>query len=86
MSRFSYKILFSILMLCVTSCKAQQQSSIDNQKQQWLLPFSKLDSVNPVLKPGDLKFFCPVQQKEIKWEAKNVYNPAITVRNDTMIM
>ena len=73
-------------MLCVTSCKAQQQSSIDNQKQQWLLPFSKLDSVNPVLKPGDLKFFCPVQQKEIKWEAKNVYNPAITVRNDTMIM
>jgi len=73
-------------MLCVTSCKAQQQSSIDNQKQQWLLPFSKLDSVNPVLKPGDLKFFCPVQQKEIKWEAKNVYNPAVVIKNDTLMM
>ena len=82
-----YKYFLSVLMICVASCNTQQQhSSVNNQEQQWLLPFSKLDSVNPVMKPGDLKFFCPVEQKEIKWEAKNVYNPAITVRNDTMIM
>src|SRR5437763_8717347 len=87
MNRFSCKIFLSVLMICVVSCKAQQQQfSINNQTQQWLLPFSKLDSVNPVMKPGDLKFFCPVQQKEIKWEAKNVYNPAVTVGSDTMIM
>ncbi|HEY2727884.1 MAG TPA: glycoside hydrolase family 130 protein, partial [Parafilimonas sp.] len=87
MNKFSYKIFLSLLMVWFVSCKAQQkQFSANNQTQQWLLPFSKLDSVNPVMKPGDLKFFCPVQQKEIKWEAKNVYNPAVTVRNDTIIM
>src|SRR3982750_3222522 len=81
------KIFLFVFAVCFASCKTQQkQLSAGNQKEEWLLPFSKLDSVNPVMKPGDLKFFCPVQQKEIKWEAKNVYNPAITVRNDTMTM
>jgi predicted GH43/DUF377 family glycosyl hydrolase len=77
-----------MLIACLASCKPQQKhvSTASNTNDEWLLPFSKLDSVNPVMKPGDLKFFCPVQQKEIKWEAKNVYNPALTVRNDTMIM
>ena len=88
MNKFSYKIIAYILVACLASCKPQQKhvSTVSNINDEWLLPFSKLDSVNPVMKPGDLKFFCPVQQKEIKWEAKNVYNPAITVRNDTMIM
>ncbi len=82
------KITLSLLVVCLAACKAQQKqiSIAGNTANEWLLPFSKLDSVNPVMKPGDLKFFCPVQQKEIKWEAKNVYNPALTVRNDTMIM
>ena len=80
-----YKFFFSILIICLASCKTQQSSSANNS-EQWLLPFTKLDSVNPVMKPGDLAFFCPVQQKEIKWEAKNVYNPAVVIRNDTLIM
>ena len=87
MYKFSYKIVVCILV-CFASCKPQQKqvSTAGNINNEWLLPFSKLDSVNPVMKPGDFQFFCPVQQTEIKWEAKNVYNPAITVRNDTMIM
>ncbi len=87
-NRLHYKFFLSVLIVCFASCKTKQKQVVtsENTKQQWLLPFSKLDSVNPVMQPGDLKFICPVQQKEIKWEAKNVYNPAITVRNDTMIM
>jgi predicted GH43/DUF377 family glycosyl hydrolase len=79
------QFLLSILIVCIAACKTQQHSTANNE-QQWLLPFTKLDSVNPVMKPGDLTFFCPVQQKEIKWEGKNVYNPAVVIRNDTLIM
>lgn len=77
-----------LMLICFVACKTQQKqvSTADNLLREWLLPFSKLDSVNPVMKPGNLKFFCPVLQKEIKWEAKNVYNPAVTVKNDTLII
>ena len=81
-------IVLCTLVICFTKCTTQPDTStadIDSA-DEWLMPFSKLDSVNPVMKPGNLKFFCPVQKKEIKWEAKNVYNPAVTVRNDTLIM
>lgn len=78
---------YFFLLLCV-SANAQQSISENNaaSNNEWLLPFVKLDSVNPVMKPGDLTFFCPVQKKEISWEAKNVYNPALTVKDGMMVM
>lgn len=70
----------------MTSC----QSSKENQKElsetipdtTWaILPFNKVDSVNPVLTAGHLTFQCPVSGKEIKWEEKDVFNPAAVVRD-----
>lgn len=83
-----YRIFLVTLITCFIACKTQQKqvSIADDSKHEWLLPFEKLDSVNPILQPGNLKFFCPVQHKEINWEAKNVYNPAVTVKNDSLIM
>jgi predicted GH43/DUF377 family glycosyl hydrolase len=46
-----------------------------------MLPFSKVDSVNPVLLPGDQVFECPVANKMVKWDEKDVFNPAAVVRN-----
>jgi beta-1,2-mannosidase len=46
-----------------------------------MLPFTKIDSVNPVLTPGQLDFRCPVLRKNVKWEEKDVFNPAAVVRN-----
>ncbi len=51
-----------------------------------LLPFSKIDSANPILSPGDNTFMDPITHKQTGWEAKNVFNPAIAVRNDTVFM
>ncbi len=85
---YQQRAIFLFILIAFAGCKLSENnvSIVDTTKQEWLLPFSKLDAVNPVMKPGNLKFFCPVQQKEIMWEEKNVYNPAVTIRNDTMII
>ena len=46
-----------------------------------ILPFNKVDSVNPVLLPGDRTFLCPVLGKTVQWEEKDVFNPAAVVRD-----
>jgi predicted GH43/DUF377 family glycosyl hydrolase len=46
-----------------------------------MLPFIKVDSVNPVLTAGNLTFQCPILNQTIKWEEKDVFNPAAVVRN-----
>jgi beta-1,2-mannosidase len=51
-----------------------------------LLPFLKLDSVNPVLGPGKDVFFCPIRKQKVLWEEKDVFNPAIVVRDKKVWM
>lgn len=51
-----------------------------------LLPFVKADSANPIMAPGKGEFFCPIRKKEIPWENKNVFNPAIAVRDGKVYM
>jgi beta-1,2-mannosidase len=56
-------------------------------KNAWaLLSFEKVDSVNPVLLPGASVFFDPVSKKNIAWEEKDVFNPAIVVKNNKVYM
>ena len=45
-----------------------------------MLPFLKVDSVNPILEPGDNVFLCPILKKNVRWEEKDVFNPAAVVR------
>ena len=52
-----------------------------------LLPFSKLDSLNPVLLPGTAsQFTCPIRNTVVHWEEKDVFNPAAVVRHDTVFL
>ncbi|HEX5150648.1 MAG TPA: glycoside hydrolase family 130 protein [Parafilimonas sp.] len=80
------------ILLCFIffiACHSNKSESTETQNitdSAWLLPFNKLDSVNPVMQPGNLTFQCPVQNKLVKWEAKNVYNPAVAVKDDTLFM
>ncbi|MBD0285936.1 MAG: glycosidase [Flavisolibacter sp.] len=87
--RFSF-ILFCILltMTCHSQNKLSQKSKTGSANQDWaLLPFAKADSVNPVLIPdSSVVFHCPIAGKPIKWEEKDVFNPATLVRNDTLFL
>lgn len=51
-----------------------------------LLPFTKVDSANPILSPGQGSFMCPVRKTDVLWENKDVFNPALVVRNDTVFL
>ncbi|MFZ9981192.1 MAG: glycoside hydrolase family 130 protein [Cyclobacteriaceae bacterium] len=44
--------------------------------------FTKADAANPVLKPGDGIFVCPVTNDSVAWETKDVFNPAAVVKDD----
>ncbi|SRR5579871_49618 len=82
-----------ILFACIPfSChNANTNSPTSNDKKNddsaWaLLPFIKIDSVNPVLTPGKDSFICPIRNEKIFWEEKDVFNPAIVVKDGKIFM
>ncbi|MBV9961691.1 MAG: hypothetical protein JO072_05535 [Parafilimonas sp.] len=81
-----YVILFGFIFFASCANTSQKNNTVLTDAKIWLLPFNKLNSANPIMQPGNKTFFCPVQNKQVKWEAKNVYNPAVTVLRDTLFM
>lgn len=72
-------ILLASSIFLLNACSTEKKSPTDIS---WaLMPFEKVDSVNPVLLPGENTFTCPILQQRIKWENKDVFNPAAVVRN-----
>jgi predicted GH43/DUF377 family glycosyl hydrolase len=86
------RIFLSFFFLLSFACKnnkkqqtGEKEISVKNPRN--FLAFEKVDSVNPVLVPDStLLFTCPVINKKVKWEEKDVFNPAVVVRNDTVFM
>ncbi|HEY6978846.1 MAG TPA: glycoside hydrolase family 130 protein [Chitinophagaceae bacterium] len=63
------------------------KDSVAVSSANWeLVPFEKIDSVNPVMKPGNGSFMCPVRKQKVAWEQKDVFNPAVAVRMDTLFL
>ncbi len=66
------------LLLSLMSCNKIRT----DLKSDWeLTPFIKVDSVNPILNPGESEFTCPILGTRVKWDEKDVFNPAAVVRN-----
>jgi len=51
-----------------------------------LLPFTKVDSVNPVLTPGPGHFTDPIRHQSVGWEEKDVFNPAVAVKDGMLYL
>lgn len=80
---YSYALMIIIYMLMI-SCqsKTSSHSEFSGTDTSWaLLPFIKVDSVNPVLIAGNNEFYCPVLKRSVNWEEKDVFNPAAVVRD-----
>jgi predicted GH43/DUF377 family glycosyl hydrolase len=82
-------------ILTAYGCKSNQThpnivagvaTQVDSFQNWALLPFTRIDSVNPVLKPGTGSFIDPILNQKVFWEEKDVFNPAIVQRNDTIFM
>ena len=65
-----------------------QKSTLPNEPisvtDDWaMLGFVKIDSINPILTPiNELTFECPVTNKPVKWEERNVLNPTAVVKDN----
>lgn len=77
--------LFLVLILA-NSCGGAKNQGVESNSdwpghKSWEMgPFIKQHAVNPVLSAGDLQFVCPILQQPVKWEEKDVFNPAALVR------
>ena len=90
-------VLFA-LQLIVYGCKESPHSNVlgvimtDTLMQDtfpsWMIgPFVKIDSINPCLRPVSSQIFkCPVRNQIVRWEEKDVFNPAVIVRNGLLQM
>lgn len=69
------------------ACKSEVNPNVSSTKQttekNWALTnFVKVDSLNPILKPStNLIFQCPIAQRTMKWEERNVLNPSAVVKD-----
>ncbi|WPP52829.1 glycoside hydrolase family 130 protein [Catalinimonas niigatensis] len=86
---------FILLLTAAVGIQACQQQTASEQTfanekptEDWtLLPFQKVDSVNPCLLPSDERsFMCPVRGEEVLWEVKDVFNPAVVVKDSLVYM
>lgn len=69
------------------SKKAPSKSAPADSLQNWaLLPFNKVDSLNPLLGPGKGSFTDPILKSKVLWEEKDVFNPAIVNRDGKIYM
>ena len=82
------RLVIVVLILSFFSCKNSSKDHRSEDNENWaLLPFVKADEVNPVLVPDStVEFFCPVRKEKLRWEEKDVFNPAAVVRNDTVFI
>ena len=94
-----YSLIIITAIVVLSACKSSTNetetngsdsatpASSQNDTSSWaLLPFIKTDKANPILQPGDNTFLDPITHTVTGWEAKNVFNPAVAVRNDTLFM
>ncbi len=84
---FNKVVAFSLLIQ-LASCSPKKEGGLKEvHDTTWaMLPFVKVDSLNPILTSGAGRFICPVLKKEILWEEKDVFNPAAVVRNDSVYL
>lgn len=77
---------FAALLFLVAACqpasKTVETTGIPDALPDWTLgPFVKVDSLNPVIRPSPTQVFTdPILKKPVRWEEKDVFNPAAVVR------
>jgi len=78
------RLLLCWLLLPLT---AGAQSSTHPYKNWMIGPFRKVNAANPVLSPqAGSSFVCPIRGTRVRWEEKDVYNPAAVVRHGRLYL
>ncbi len=80
--------IFLLGLFILTGCNKTSTDNHNQKSESWAFPgFEKVDSLNPILKPSpDLNFVCPINNQSVKWEERNVLNPAAIVKDDKVYL
>lgn len=83
-------MLVGVITFLIISCNTQKpkETKQNQDNESWALTsFVKVDSINPILQPKlDTEFLCPVRGSVVKWEGKDVFNPATIVKDNKVYM
>lgn len=82
----SVALFIVILAGCNTPSSKTEITASDTATNWAMLSFEKADSANPVLTPGTSQFLDPIWKKKVAWEEKDVFNPAIVVKDGKVFM
>lgn len=82
------KLIALSFVLFTLGCRENPTQNIEQVDESWAFnAFEKVDSLNPILSPtANLSFDCPISQKAISWEERNVLNPSAVVKGDTVFL
>ena len=76
------KHLLTLCLLCFLCFSCSQRFKVPTDESWTLQPIVKLDASNPVLQPDNkAEFSCPIRKTDVRWEEKDVFNPAAVVRD-----
>ena len=75
---------FLLVTLLITGCKTSSRINNNN----WALTgFERPVGKNPVISPDTMSsFFCPMQEKMVKWEYSDTFNPAAAVYGNQIVV
>ncbi len=85
----TYFFRLSIVIVLFSGCNDDKAATGQLRKEEnWgLSNFIKIDSLNPILQPAaGASFFCPVRKDTVRWEERNVLNPAAVVKDGKIYM
>ncbi len=77
-----FLISATLILVGCRDIEHQTTKEVKKEKNWALLDFVKADSINPILKPTvSQSFHCPISEKKVLWEEKNVLNPSAIVKD-----
>jgi predicted GH43/DUF377 family glycosyl hydrolase len=81
-------LALAALLGCGQSTDSPKTTAALPPPADWkLVGFTKVDSVNPIMGPSPVgSFQDPILKQPVRWEEKDVFNPAVVVKGDTLYM
>ena len=77
-----------LALALLPGCNGTDRSQPAAAPGEWaLLNFTKVDSINPILGPSPVGVFQdPILRQPVRWEEKDVFNPAVVVKDGKIFM
>ncbi|WP_324675499.1 glycoside hydrolase family 130 protein [Hymenobacter sp. GOD-10R] len=82
--------LLTLALAGLLSCNSSDRAQTTTQPtaESWtMLNFTKVDSANPIMGPSMVgRFVDPIAKQPVLWEEKDVFNPAVVVKDGKIYM